>query len=128
MKQNNKARMEKLDEKYGDPVLRDLAKETRAAKNYYEMYLESERQIHISKIEATVAYFISLLLVGVSFWASTFLVSAALFMIVAVHSTLDMRIETLWKMRFVDGIFDAVRIYNLEEAVDKLKKEMKDER
>lgn len=127
MKIDNKARMEKLDEKYGDPVLRDLAKETRAAKNYYEMYLESERQIHISKIEATVAYFISLLLVGVSFWASTFLVSAALFMIVAVHSTLDMRIETLWKMRFVDGIFNAVRVYNLEEAVDKLKKELKNE-
>ena len=127
MKQNNNARMEKLDEKYGDPVLRDLAKHTRAAKNYYEMYLESERQIHISKIEATVAYFISLLLVGVSFWASTFLASATLFMIVAVHSTLDMRIETLWKMRFVDGIFNAVRVYNLEEAVDKLKKELKDE-
>ena len=127
MKIDNKARMEKLDKKYGDPVLRDLAKHTRAAKNYYEMYLESERQIHISKIEATVAYFISLLLVGVSFWASTFLASAALFMIVAVHSTLDMRIETLWKMRFVDGIFNAVRVYNLEEAVDKLKKELKDE-
>lgn len=127
MKQNNKARMEKLDEKYGDPVLRDLAKHTRAAKNYYEMYLESERQIHISKIEATVAYFISLFLVGVSFWASTFLASAALFMIVAVHSTLDMRIETLWKMRFVDGIFNAVRVYNLEEAVEKLKKELKND-
>jgi len=127
MKQNNKARMEKLDEKYGDPVMRDLAKETRAAKNYYEMYLESERQIHISKIEATVAYLIAFALCVVSFWAPGFLISTAIFLIVATHSALEVRIETLWKMRFVDGIFDAVRVYNLEEAVDKLKKELKND-
>ena len=127
MKIDNDARMEKLDRKYGDPVMRDLAKETRAAKNYYEMYLESERQIHISKIEATVAYLIAFVLCVVSFWAPGFLISTAIFLVVATHSALEVRIETLWKMRFVDGIFNAVRVYNLEEAVDKLKKELKDE-
>lgn len=110
MKIDDKSRLEKLDKKYGDPVLRDLAKETRAAKDYYEMYLESERQIKVSRIEATVAYIIAASLLVVSIWEPAFLVSLALFLIIGVQSSLDARIETLWKMRFADGIFDAVRV------------------
>lgn len=126
MKIDNDARMEKLDRKYGDPVMRDLAKETRAAKNYYEMYLESARRIRISHIETTIEYLVALAFCIVSFWVPSFLITSLIFLIIATHSALDARIETLWKMRFVDGVFDAVRTYNLEEAVDKLKKELKD--
>lgn len=114
---------EKLDKKYGRPSLRVMAERTAAAKNYYGLYLEAQRQIHIDRIEAIIAYVISLFLLGISFWATGFLISSVMFLVVAVHATLDARIETLWSTRFVDGIFEAVRLFNLEEKVAEMEKE-----
>lgn len=113
---------EKLDEKYGDPYLRKLAEETFAAKQYYEMYLDSKKRAHYSEIECAIMYAISLVLIIVSFWVPAFLISTAIFLIMATRASLDVRIERLWSSKFMSDIFDAIRLFNLEEKVTEMEK------
>lgn len=118
MKKDKKARMKKLDEKYGIPYLSKASKKATAARNYYELFLESQKQVHDSEIEASIAYAISLVLVVASFWATPFLISGLIFLIAATHAALNARIERLWASKFISDTFDAIRTCNLAELVD----------
>lgn len=109
-----------LERKYGSPFLKTMSEKTEAAKLYYELYLESRRQTRISEIEALVAYIVTVICLVVSIFATPFLISTAIFLINAVHATINARIERLWTAKYTDNIFDSVRIFNLEEKVHEL--------
>ncbi len=109
-----------LERKYGSPFLKIMSEKTEAAKLYYELYLESRRQTRISEIEALVAYIVTVICLVVSIFATPFLISTAIFLINAVHATINARIERLWTAKYTDNIFDSVRIFNLEEKVHEL--------
>lgn len=109
-----------LERKYGSPFLKIMSEKTEAAKLYYELYLESRRQTRISEIEALVAYIVTVICLVVSIFATPFLITTAIFLINAVHATINARIERLWTAKYTDNIFDSVRIFNLEEKVHEL--------
>lgn len=109
-----------LERKYGSPFLKTMSEKTEAAKLYYELYLESRRQTRISEIEALVAYIVTVICLVVSIFATPFLISTAIFLINAVHATINARIERLWTAKYTDNIFDSVRIFNLEEKLHEL--------
>ena len=114
----------KLEKKYGDPFFKRLSEKTEAARNYYEMYLESQNRKRILEIETIIAYVIAFLFIAASGLLSApyFGIPGVAFLCLAVQCSCDIRVEGLWSMRFVDGMFEAVRLYNLEEAVHELKK------
>ena len=117
-------RLEKLEKKYGDPFFKGLSEKTEAARNYYEMYLESQNRKRILEIETIIAYVIAFLFIAASGLLSApyFGIPGVAFLCLAVQCSCDVRVEGLWSTRFVDGMFEAVRLYNLEEAVHELKK------
>jgi len=123
-------RKEKLEKKYGDPFFKSMAEKTEAAQNYYELYLECQSRRRKSEIQTIVAYIIAFLFIAASGLLSApyFGIPGVVFLCLAVQCSCDTRIEGLWSMRFVDGMFGAVRLFNLEEKVHELqKKEVEDE-
>ena len=128
MKKDDKTRLEKLDKKYGSSYLRKLSKATSATKTYYELYLESQRQVHIDTIECYVFYLLAFIFTTLSLWVPLVLFTAAIFLIIATQAGLNVRIERVWSAKFLDNLFDSIRLFNLEEDIHELKKEMEDER
>lgn len=123
-------RLERLEKKYGDPFLKSMAEKTKAAQDYYELWLNSQQEKRVSEIESLIAYFVAILFIAFSGFAQApyMGIPGVAFLCLATQSACNFRVEALWCARFVDGMFEAVRIYNLEETVNKLKnKEPEDE-
>lgn len=125
---DDKTRLEKLDRKYGSSYLRKLSKATSATKTYYELYLESQRQARIDAIECYVFYLLAFISITLSLWVPLVLFMGAIFLIIATQAALNARIERVWSAKFIDNMFDSIRLFNLEEDIHELKKEVKNER
>ena len=117
------SREEILERKYGSPFLKSMSEKSEAAKLYYELYVESRKQARISEIEAFAAYIVTIICLVASLFAIPFLITTAIFLINAVHATINARIERLWAAKYTDNIYDSVRIFNLEKKVHELEAE-----
>lgn len=115
---DKESRFERLDKKYGDPYLREIAEKGEAT-TMYEMCVESQRAYSISNIEANVAYIICVVITALSALTlhTEFLVTACFVLVVATQASLNARVEKLWHMRAIDEIVNAYKNHLLKEAL-----------
>lgn len=105
----------KFEAKYGDPTLKALVEKAGpldiAAELYYDMYKQANRDVCRGRIRAVVLYSISLALVFAGLWFPGFMISGAVFLVVATHEALNSRIDLLHSFRARDQLHSLVKDY-----------------
>lgn len=127
--EKTKIKEARFEARYGEAYLRSAIKEcgdlALAAKIYYDMYKQSRRHAAIEARIATMFYSLSLAMVILGIWAPGFLISGAMFLILAVHSSVDSRLEVLWSSKFSDNICNLQRYVELSNALSSKNKRSK---
>lgn len=105
----------KFEAKYGDPTLKALVEKAGpldiAAELYYDMYKQAKRDVCRERVQAIILYTISMAFVVAGLWFPGFLLSGAVFLIVATHCALNARIDLLHSFRAADQLHSLVKDY-----------------
>lgn len=111
---------EKIELKYGNPVLKHIAGDNSTAIAYYDMYLDAQRQIRADTIETYIAYAISMTFTILSLWQPLTLITAFMFLVLAVQAGINVRIERIWAAHFTSDLITCVNQTEYDERLSKL--------
>lgn len=118
----------KMEEKYGDKKLRNLAKECDSLE-YYDQYVNLRHKQHTSEIKICV-YLVLMILAGIgTFFFIGFISFVWLFMIMLLYENHEMSINSLWRAHWLTTIARNAENKNwkdLAEAIVKKAKEVKE--
>ena len=112
------AKLTKWDKKYGDKTLKKWAKEG-GMEEAYENYVKIGHDIATKRIiMITLSVFLTACMV-VSIFLPSFIFIGWMLIIFVLHGTNDLRIDTLWRARFIDEILEGRKLYLLRSAYGK---------
>ena len=117
----------KIEEKYGDERLKEIAKKCDSLE-YYDHYVYLCHKRHTSEIKIFVYLGLMLLAGIVSFFYIGFVSFVWLFMIMVLYENHEMNIDNLWRAHWLDTIVRNAENKNwkeLAEAIVKKAEEVK---
>jgi len=120
---------EKLEKKYGNEAVKQMAIRGDNLRTYYRL-LQCSYNIRMTEIKMFVCLALMLVFGIASFFYIPLSTFTFLFMIFGLDASKDVRIETLWKLNFLDDIQRDALLTEFRKVIDrayKLAKEKNNE-
>ena len=120
------SKWQKLDNKYGDDVMRELSKTNDSADFYYKCYVRECSKIHAYEVSFNVVSFMALAFVALTITVdATFILLALLMLMLSVYTSLSITTSILWENNWINNLFETCQMVQIEERLSKLEKKGK---
>lgn len=120
------SKWEKLDNKYGDAVMRELSKKNDSADFYYKCYVRECSKVHAYEVGFNVTSFMALAFSALAITVhAAFILLALLMVVLATYTSLAITISILWENNWINNLFETCQMVQIEERLSKLEKKGK---